>query len=59
MGLLLQNINKVVGPDNHLNAINLEFAPGSRNVILEHIERSGVQGKMGPKLNKNAIPNTG
>ena len=34
MGLLLQNINKTVGRESHLSAINLEFATGSRNVIL-------------------------
>jgi len=34
MGLLLQNINKIVGQETHLNAINLEFTRGSRNVIL-------------------------
>ena len=34
MGLLLQNIDKIVGQETHLNAINLEFASGSRNVIL-------------------------
>ncbi len=34
MSLLLQNINKIVGRESHLSAINLEFAPGSRNVIL-------------------------
>ena len=34
MGLLLQNINKTVGQETHLSAINLDFASGSRNVIL-------------------------
>jgi glycerol transport system ATP-binding protein len=34
MGLTLQNINKMVGQEMHLDAINLEFASGSRNVIL-------------------------
>ena len=34
MGLILQDINKIVGQETHLSAINLAFAPGSRNVIL-------------------------
>jgi glycerol transport system ATP-binding protein len=34
MGLILQNISKVVGQETHLASIDLEFAPGSRNVIL-------------------------
>jgi glycerol transport system ATP-binding protein len=34
MGLLLQNINKTVGQETHLSDINLEFASGSRNVLL-------------------------
>jgi glycerol transport system ATP-binding protein len=34
MGLILQDINKIVGRETHLSEINLEFAPGSRNVIL-------------------------
>lgn len=34
MGLTLQDIHKVVGKETHLAAINLEFASGSRNVIL-------------------------
>jgi len=34
MGLLLQNINKTVGQETHLSAINLDFTSGSRNVIL-------------------------
>ncbi len=29
MGLLLQNINKIVGRESHLSAINLEFARNS------------------------------
>ncbi len=34
MGLILQNIHKVVGQETHLKDIDLEFASGSRNVIL-------------------------
>ena len=34
MGLSLQNIDKIVGRDTHLNDINLEFESGSRNVLL-------------------------
>jgi glycerol transport system ATP-binding protein len=34
MSLSLQNIGKVVGREIHLTDINLEFEPGSRNVIL-------------------------
>ncbi len=34
MGLSLQDVNKIVGQETHLSAINLEMAPGSRNVIL-------------------------
>ncbi|MBC2709653.1 MAG: ABC transporter ATP-binding protein [Desulfosarcina sp.] len=34
MGLLLQNIDKIVGQETHLKAIDLEFSHGSRNVIL-------------------------
>ena len=34
MGLLLQNISKTVGQEAHLSDINLDFASGSRNVIL-------------------------
>ena len=34
MGLTLENIHKVVGGEMHLKDIHLEFAPGSRNVIL-------------------------
>lgn len=34
MGLILQEINKIVGRDTYLSEINLEFAPGSLNVIL-------------------------
>ncbi len=34
MGLILQGITKIVGGETHLSEINLEFAPGSRNVIL-------------------------
>ena len=34
MGLSLQNIEKIVGLDIHLNDISLEFESGSRNVLL-------------------------
>ena len=34
MGLILQDIHKLVGQETHLSEINLSFAPGSRNVIL-------------------------
>ena len=34
MGLSLQNIDKIVGREVHLNNVSLEFEPGSRNVIL-------------------------
>ena len=34
MGLILQGITKIVGGETHLSEINLEFASGSRNVIL-------------------------
>ena len=34
MGLSLQNIDKIVGREIHLKDINLEFEPGSRNVLL-------------------------
>jgi glycerol transport system ATP-binding protein len=34
MGLLLQNIDKIVGRETHLKSINIELAAGSRNVIL-------------------------
>jgi glycerol transport system ATP-binding protein len=34
MGLKLDNVQKVVGGEIHLKDINLEFAPGSRNVLL-------------------------
>lgn len=34
MGLSLQNIDKIVSREVHLNNISLEFEPGSRNVIL-------------------------
>jgi len=34
MGLSLQNIDKIVGRDIHLNDISLEFKSGSRNVLL-------------------------
>ncbi len=34
MGLSLQNIDKIVGRENHLTDINLEFDSGSRNVLL-------------------------
>ena len=34
MGLSLQNIDKMVGREIHLKDINLEFEPGSRNVLL-------------------------
>ena len=36
MGLSLQNIDKIVGRDVHLNDISLEFEIGSRNVLLGH-----------------------
>ena len=36
MGLTLQNVQKVVGEEQHLIDINLELEPGSRNVILGH-----------------------
>jgi len=36
MGLSLQNIDKIVGRDVHLNDISLEFETGSRNVLLGH-----------------------
>jgi glycerol transport system ATP-binding protein len=34
MGLKLDNVEKIVGAETYLKGINLEFAPGSRNVIL-------------------------
>jgi glycerol transport system ATP-binding protein len=34
MGLKLDNVDKTVGSEIHLQGINLEFASGSRNVIL-------------------------
>ena len=34
MGLLLQNVDKIVGRENYLKDINLEFEFGSRNVLL-------------------------
>ncbi len=34
MGLVLQNVDKLVGREIHLKGINLEFESGSRNVIL-------------------------
>ncbi len=34
MGLTLQNVDKFVGRETHLKDINLEFASGSRNVLL-------------------------
>jgi len=34
MGLILQDVTKIVGRENYLSEINLEFAPGSVNVIL-------------------------
>lgn len=34
MGLLLQDVDKIVGREIHLKDINLEFEPGSRNVLL-------------------------
>jgi len=34
MGLSLQNIDKIVGRENHLKDINLEFESGTRNVLL-------------------------
>ncbi len=36
MSLSLQKIEKIVGRDIHLKDIDLEFTPGSRNVILGH-----------------------
>jgi glycerol transport system ATP-binding protein len=32
----LQNVDKLVGRDIHLKDVNLEFEPGSRNVLLGH-----------------------
>lgn len=34
MGLSLQSVDKIVGHEIHLKEINLDLAPGSRNVIL-------------------------
>ena len=34
MGLSLEKIDKIVGRETHLKDIDLELAPGSRNVIL-------------------------
>lgn len=34
MGLILKNVDKIVGRETHLKDINFEFASGSRNVIL-------------------------
>lgn len=34
MGLVLQDVDKIVAREFYLKDINLEFAPGSRNVIL-------------------------
>ena len=34
MGLVLRNVDKVVGGETHLKGINLEFETGSRNVFL-------------------------
>ena len=34
MGLSLQNIDKIVGREIHLEGVNLEFERGSRNVFL-------------------------
>jgi len=34
MALSLQNIDKIVGRENHLKDVNLEFESGSRNVLL-------------------------
>ncbi len=34
MGLTLQNVRKIVGQETHLYDINLDFASGSRNVLL-------------------------
>ncbi|MGA9262514.1 MAG: ATP-binding cassette domain-containing protein, partial [Desulfobacterales bacterium] len=34
MGLSLEKIDKIVGYETHLKDIDLELAPGSRNVIL-------------------------
>jgi glycerol transport system ATP-binding protein len=34
MGLVLENVDKLVGREIYLKDIQLEFAPGSRNVIL-------------------------
>ena len=36
MGLLLQDVDKIVGREIHLKDINLECEPGSRNVLLGH-----------------------
>ena len=36
MGLLLQNVDKIVGREVHLKGINLKFETGSRNVLLGH-----------------------
>jgi glycerol transport system ATP-binding protein len=34
MALSLEKIDKIVGRETHLKAIDLELAPGSRNIIL-------------------------
>ena len=34
MGLILQNIDKIVGQETYLKDINLEFQSGSRNILL-------------------------
>ena len=34
MGLSLQNVDKIVGRENHLKDVSLEFESGSRNVLL-------------------------
>lgn len=34
MGLILQNVDKFVDGETHLKDINLEFEPGSRNILL-------------------------
>ncbi|MCK7512574.1 MAG: hypothetical protein MZV70_56745 [Desulfobacterales bacterium] len=34
MALVLQSVDKIVGREVHLKDVQLEFAPGSRHVIL-------------------------
>ena len=36
MGIALQNVDKVVDREIYLKDVNLEFEPGSRNVLLGH-----------------------